>query len=120
VAVVGEAAAGSQEGRVAPGGVSSPRGVVSCGGPDVSSDGGAPRHGSTAAFPANSAQGKDSWGFAEVSGRVFGVKGGRERSGRAATSSALHRELLLSPSLSAARGKGGQCSRAWGEGSGKS
>jgi hypothetical protein len=39
---------------------------------------------------------------------------------RTATFSVLLPELLLSPSLSTARGRGGQCSRAWGEGSGKS
>jgi hypothetical protein len=65
---VGGAAAGSQEGRAAPGGVSSPRGVGSYGQSGFSSDGGAPWNGLTAAPPANSAQGKGLWGLAEVSG----------------------------------------------------
>jgi hypothetical protein len=60
--VDGEAAAGSQEGTAAPGGVSSPRGVVPCGGPDVFSDGGAPRHGSTATFSGELCAGKRTGG----------------------------------------------------------
>jgi hypothetical protein len=48
------------------------RGVGSCGSPGFSSDSGAPWNGSTAAPPANSAQGKDSQGLAEAWGHVGG------------------------------------------------
>jgi hypothetical protein len=59
-AVDGEVATGSQEVRAASGRVFSSGGVVSCGKPSLSSDGGAPWSGSTAASPAKSVQGKDS------------------------------------------------------------
>jgi hypothetical protein len=59
-AVDGEAAAGSQDGRVASGNISSSRGVVSCGVLELFSTASAPWHGSMATFLARSVQAKDS------------------------------------------------------------
>jgi hypothetical protein len=64
-------------GRVASGGVSCSGDVVSRGIPELFSAGGAPWHGSTAALPTNSAQGKVLWELSEVRERVVGGKGGR-------------------------------------------
>jgi hypothetical protein len=106
-AVDGEAAAGSQEGRAASGGVSSPEGVGCCSGSVSSSDGGAPRQGPTTTLPANSAQGKGSWGLAEVSGWVFGGKRGPGEWGEGGhLLGGSQRAPALSPLLAAARGRG--------------
>jgi hypothetical protein len=72
--VDGETAAGSQGVGAAPGGVSSAGALAPASSPGSFSDGGAPWRGPTAALPANSAQGKDSWELAGASGCVVGEK----------------------------------------------
>jgi hypothetical protein len=106
--VDGEVAAGLQEVGEASGGGSSTGASASSGGSVSSSGGGAPRRGPTAASPAKSAQGKDSWELAGASGRVVGEKRGRVRRGEGGHLPVAHRELRLSLSLprSAARGRG--------------
>jgi hypothetical protein len=66
-----EVAAGLQEVGDASGGSSKSRGADSCSGTRLSSSAGAPWNSSTAAPPANSAQGKDSQELGEARGRVF-------------------------------------------------
>jgi hypothetical protein len=66
--VDGEVAAGSQGVGGGPAAGTAPEVSSSAGSSVTSSDGGAPRRGPMATLPANSAQGKGSWGLAEVSG----------------------------------------------------
>jgi hypothetical protein len=61
----------------ASGGVSSAGAPAPAGSTGSSSDGGAPWSGSTAEFPAKSAQGKELRGLAKVRGQVFRGKGGQ-------------------------------------------
>jgi hypothetical protein len=101
-AVDSEAGTGSQEVWDAFNGGSRPEDVVFCSGSVVSSGDGAPWSGSTAAFPARSAQGKEPRGLAEVrgwflEGKEAGVSGER---------TTIENGLLwlwLSPSLASAR-----------------
>jgi hypothetical protein len=87
--------------------------VVFCSGSVVSSGDGAPWSGSTAAFPARSTQEKEPWRLAEVKVVVFGGKGGWGEQGEGGhLLGASQRASALSPSLSAARGRERQCSRA--------
>jgi hypothetical protein len=76
-----------------------------------SSDGGASWSGSTAAFPARSAQGKEPRGLAEVRGAVLEGKEAGVSGERMTTKTGLL-WIRLSPSLSAARGGEGQRSHA--------
>jgi hypothetical protein len=69
--------AGSQKAGESPAAPPVPGASFSYGGSVISSGDGAPWSGSTAAFPARSAQGKEPWWLAEVKERVDGVKGGR-------------------------------------------
>jgi hypothetical protein len=95
-------AAGSQKAGESPAAPPVPRASFSCGGSVVSSGDGAPWSGSTAAFPARSAQGKEPRGLAEVrgwflEGKEAGVSGER---------TTIENGLLwlwLSPSLASAR-----------------
>jgi hypothetical protein len=103
----------SQGVRAASGGVYSAGVSAPAGSPVFSSDGGAPWNGSTAVPPANSAQGKDPQGLAEVRGRVVGGKRGWSMLGEGGhLPGPSQRATALSPSLSAARGGEGQRYRA--------
>jgi hypothetical protein len=102
-------AAVSQGVRAASGGIYGVGVSAPMGSPVFSSEGSAPWNGSMAASLANSVQGKDPRGLAEVRGRVVGGKRGRARLGEGGhLPGPSQRATALSPSLSAARGGEGQ------------
>jgi hypothetical protein len=103
---------GSQEVKAVLSSGSSSGDVVFWGNSGVSSDGGTPWHGPMAKLSVRSAQGKELRGLAEARGHFVGGKRGWGRLGEGGYL-LVPSQGTMAPSLSAARGREGQCSRSW-------